>query len=615
MRLIPAVLTVAVAHTASSFAQSHGGHDSGGPDSRRPRTAERQAVVDVLADLLPEDVLASVLPDDLQADEGDLLGGVKTPTPVFVRGANLLGVPVKRLPAVDVRALLAEDAQMAQFSKAMRFGVGRNLLADMRDGAWAWLDGAAGAAAGGGAGWLWVMDIQSDGAVAMRVRALNMLLPDGATLIAYAPDAPQRLVGPYEEQGPFDDGEIWMPTIVSERVRVECWVPAGALRGAARAGISPPRDPLFFLDRIQHVYRDPLRDADKNGDEGGIAGGGCHNQIACHPEWLDLAEAVGGIGSLGENSIWCTGQLIRTAADDKTPYFLTAHHCLSFNFEARDAEVYWQYQAATCGAAPPGLQTVSHSNVCSLVSTGAGSDYTLLMIEGPVATDSTFAPWTGTDAANGTDVVCIHHPQGKQKRISFGDKASNPTCGGALTHIRSNWNDGVTQPGSSGGGLFRADTGELIGQLHCGSSDCGSVTNDSYGAFFTTYPLIADRLDEGDDDDFEPNRTCATAAVLTAGVHPNLVVKSVDSDWYRINVPNGKVLTVRANFKNIWGDIDMRLYSACGTSPIDTSAGTGNSETVTYTNNPGSTRTLRVRVYLFNDVRGTYKLTVTLADA
>jgi hypothetical protein len=59
----------------------------------------------------------------------------------------------------------------------------------------------------------------------------------------------------------------------------------------------------------------------------------------------------------------------------------------------------------------------------------------------------------------------------------------------------------------------------------------------------------------------------------------------------------------------------MRLYGGCGASPIDTSAGTGNTETVTWVNNTGSSQIRRVRVYLFNDVRATYKLTVTLEDA
>jgi hypothetical protein len=632
---MPALLTVLATFPVVAAPADQG--QSAGGASRASSAAGRQAVIDILHEVLPEDVVQAVLADALQPDADELPGVIKTPTPIIVRGANLRGVPVKHLPPVDVAALLAEDAHMAQFNKALRFGVGRNLLADLGDGAWAWLAGDANV---NEPGWLWVMDIHSEGAVAMRIRALNMTLPPGATLIAYDPVSPQTtVVGPYEERGPFEDGEIWMPTIVSPIVRVECWVPASALAGASRAGAAAPTDPLFVLDRIQHVYRDPLReefdrrvdggvgDAERNGvndternggdggEEGGIAGGGCHNQVACHPEFLDLARAVGGIGTLGENSIWCTGQLIRTEADDKTPYFLTAHHCLSFNFEARDAEIYWQYQAPTCGASPPGLATVEQSNVCTLVRTGSGSDYTLLMIEGPVDPDSTFASWTGVDAANGAEVVCIHHPQGRQKRISFGTKAGNPTCGGALTHVRSNWNDGITQPGSSGGGLFRADNGQLIGQLHCGSSDCGQVTNDSFGAFFATYPLISDKLDEGDDDDFEPNRTCNTAPLITPGVYNNRVVKSVDVDWYRISVPAGQRLTVRAQFKHIWGDIDMRLYGGCGASPIDTSAGTGNTETVTWVNNTGSSQFRRVRVYLFNDVRATYKLTVTLEDA
>jgi lysyl endopeptidase len=464
------------------------------------------------------------------------------------------------------------------------------------------------------AGWLWLLDVQSDDAVALRIHVLNMLLPEGATLIAYAPDDLHQVVGPYEEAGLFDDGDLWLPTIVSQRVRIECWVPASALVNPQQA----PQEPLFVLDRLQHVYRDPLKndapDAGEEGEEGGIAGAGCHNQIVCHPEWLDLGQSVAGIGTIGNNSIWCSGQLLRTEIDDETPYYLTAHHCLSTNFEARSSEIYWEYQASVCGGPPPALNSVPHSNVCTLVRTGAGSDFTLLMIEGPIPDDVEWASWSSVDASDGADVLCIHHPLGKQKRISFGDKASNPTCGGALTHIRSNWNDGVTQPGSSGSGLFRVDNGQLIGQLHCGSSDCGFVTNDSYGAFFVTYPLISDKLDEGDDDNREDNDTCAQAVLLDAGVYPNRIVKSTDADWYRIRVPAGRTMTATAKFKHAWGDIDLRLYGACGTPPIDSAVGGGNTETVTYTNNTGSLQNVRLRAYIVNDVRNSYKLTVTIEN-
>ena len=45
----------------------------------------------------------------------------------------------------------------------------------------------------------------------------------------------------------------------------------------------------------------------------------------------------------------CTGTLLNDS-DDKTfiPYFLTAHHCLSLETEANDAEFYFDYRASTC---------------------------------------------------------------------------------------------------------------------------------------------------------------------------------------------------------------------------------------------------------------------------
>jgi hypothetical protein len=141
------------------------------------------------------------------------------------------------------------------------------------------------------------------------------------------------------------------------------------------------------------------------------------------------------------------------------------------------------------------------------------------------------------------------------------------------------------------------------------------VTNDSYGAFYVTYPFIADALVAGTDDAFEPNLDCASAAAVTPGVYPGLIVKSGNEDWYRIHVPPFKRLTVRAQFRNTWGDVDMQLFNNnCGGSPIDSSAGTGNVETVAITNNHPNARNVRLRVFAFDDVRAHYKLTVTLAN-
>src|SRR5262249_55671744 len=195
--------------------------------------------------------------------------------------------------------------------------------------------------------------------------------------------------------------------------------------------------------------------------------------------------------------------------------------------------------------------------------------------------------------------------------ISFGTKASNLTCGNA-NHVRSNWylpggaaQISVTEPGSSGSGLFRQDNQQLIGQLHCGPSACGQPDvnqHDDYGAFAVTYGNISGYLAGGSDDVLEDNDSCATARTLAPGSYPNLIVKSTDEDWYKISVPGGGQLQVQLSFTHAFGDIDIQLYNACGGSVVASSMGMGNTESLTFVNS-GATAFYYLRVFLSSDTR------------
>jgi hypothetical protein len=70
-------------------------------------------------------------------------------------------------------------------------------------------------------------------------------------------------------------------------------------------------------------------------------------------------------------------------------------------------------------------------------------------------------------------------------------------------------------------------------------------------------------------------------------------------------------LTVSLSFTHAYGDIDLQLYGTCGGAVLASSTGTGNSESVSYTNSGGSTATYYVRVYLHTDFRNTYSMTIS----
>jgi hypothetical protein len=92
--------------------------------------------------------------------------------------------------------------------------------------------------------------------------------------------------------------------------------------------------------------------------------------------------------------------------------------------------------------------------------------------------------------------VAIHHPRGDVMAITFsntppqGANWPSGTLNAAGNHWRAVWDDGVTEPGSSGGCLFSTTDRRCIGQLHGGPSFCGAAANqlnDLYGKFSVSW--------------------------------------------------------------------------------------------------------------------------------
>jgi len=242
------------------------------------------------------------------------------------------------------------------------------------------------------------------------------------------------------------------------------------------------------------------------------------------------------------------------------------------------------------------------------------------MVNGALPDDLYWAGWTGKSVADGTDSTAIHHPAGDFKRISFGFKSNDAICNqdagtNAIKLVRIAWTDGVTEGGSSGSGIFKSDTQQLFGQLFFGPSRCGAASQDlydCYGAFTNTYSKIKKPLVKGADDNSEPNNSCAKARVVKAGTTSGRVVKVLDPDWYRISVPGGKTVTVRLSFDGGNGDVDLAAYGGCSGDAIDSSTGSGDSETISLTNAGSRPANAYWQVYLNSSTRNTYNMTVSI---
>jgi hypothetical protein len=515
-----------------------------------------------------------------------------------------VGAPVVSLRALDVAPLLLEDRLSQGMSKAIRMGVTRPAEVRAGDGAWTELaDGRN----------LWVVEVESPGAAGLRLHFVEARLPARGQLAIGTPDAEQdawRAAHP-ELRGASAPRAFWTGTVAGERLRVEYLAPAGG-----------GRELPFRIDALVHLYRSPSDLWEKD------PAGPCHNDVTCYPEYEALARAVNGIGALdyrNGNALFCTGQLLNDVNHDLTPYELTANHCETQS-EPGAIEIFWMYQTTSCGGGRPPLGNSPRSLGTTVVAQNPLSDFTLLLIDGTVPIDQVaYAGWNAKAVPAGAPTVAVHHPNGDFKRISFGEvnpDATNCSVTGPIQWrgkklIRNDWTDGPTEVGSSGSLIALQSTQQILGQLLGGPSACGVQPQslyDCYGAFSSTYANAAVKkaLQGGSDDKSEQNDSCRKARVLKAGSLPARIVKLVDTDWFKVNVPAHKQVRVRADFVHGNGDIDLEGFASCTGAAVATSTGTGDEEELVIANNGSKPAWVYVHVYLTDDVRNGYNLSTAI---
>jgi hypothetical protein len=178
------------------------------------------------------------------------------------------------------------------------------------------------------------------------------------------------------------------------------------------------------------------------------------------------------------------------APGDFRAFFLTANHCGINSGNASTVVVYWNYQSPTCGQHGAGGSLAQNQSGAIFRASKTDVDFSLIELNQlpPAAYHVYYAGWDRSGAAT-TGCVGIHHPNADGKCISF---SSNPlttinSCigtGGTSTHWQVRWTSGVTEPGSSGSGIWNTNTHLLLGTLSGGGSDCSSPTSpDCYGKF------------------------------------------------------------------------------------------------------------------------------------
>jgi hypothetical protein len=440
------------------------------------------------------------------------------PWAVHAEKMGLTTPPVFHLPALDVAAALAEDEQRAlEGNKRLRFGI--NHATDLgldNSGVWETLPNGDR---------VWRLDIHLEGALSVNFEFDDYVVPEGAMVYVYTPRG-ERLGGFTAESNPGRT-ELGVGLLPGDRITVEYNEPA-AVAGQGS----------LHIGRVTQGYRDSFGLNKGFGES--LA---CNNNVIC-PEgdpWGTQIRSVARIVVNGGD--WCTGSLINNCANDGTPFFLTADHCLGGNVGTWVFAFNWESSSCPTNVNTPMNQTVSGAQ---LLATNPGSDMALLQLNTvpPASYEVYYSGWDASGAVPQTQVG-IHHPSGDQKKISFNEEAASvQTYGGASTWMVDTWEDGTTEGGSSGSGLWDQN-GRIVGQLYGGTFGCNCT--DYYGRFSVSYPFIDDII--------------GTCGPVLDGYDPNASSFAVDGGVQSI----GSIPSTVCNADQVTPEVTIRN---AGTSPL-----------------------------------------------
>lgn len=326
---------------------------------------------------------------------------------------------------------------------------------------------------------LWRLKIISHKALSINLLYDDFFIPKGGELYIYD-ESKKQVIGAFTDRNNKPDNKFASGLVYGDTITLEYYEP---LTVANKGRIS--------IKNVMHGYRYIKVFGDS---------GNCHNNTVCDvaTPWSEEIKSVALM--LINGTRWCSGSLINNTAEDCTPLFLTADHCLNgfdaiSNPSASTFTFYWNYESpgCQCGDGPinettGGARVLANSGDAGNTSQYIqDSDFALLrLMENPIDAgyDVYFAGW---DAQNNSfqSATGIHHPSGDVKKlsiannISLGRYSSNNNL--LMAHWQVNWNTGSTEGGSSGSPLFDNLTHNIIGDLSGGGAACGNNNSDFYG--------------------------------------------------------------------------------------------------------------------------------------
>jgi hypothetical protein len=361
----------------------------------------------------------------------------------------------------DITALQAEDASTDDQGIApWRFGY-NNYTNLNTTNAGSWFDLPNGAR-------LWLLRVKCEQALTVNLTFENTNIPEGNQLFVYNPSK-DFILGAFTQEHIYD-GQLGTELIPGQEAVVEYYVAPQNMAGHIQVGT------------VTHGYRT----ANELIQKAFGSSGSCNMNANC-PDGLPWTQQRNSAVMLVSGSSgFCSGALINNTQNDGKPYVLTANHCYS-NPATWVFRFNWQATDCANPATSPTFQSLSGA---VLRARRTPSDFCLVEITGglvngtvPLDYNPYFSGWDNSGTIP-TTTVCIHHPSGDIKKISFDDAAPSISQAMGSSEANSTWTvewdrNTTTEGGSSGSPLFDQNH-RIIGQLWGGGASCQNLSAPDY---------------------------------------------------------------------------------------------------------------------------------------
>jgi hypothetical protein len=441
-------------------------------------------------------------------------------------------VPNILMPEINQDILLQEDAAETNKNVPFRFGTPIDVSYNLNNaGMWEETE----------LGRVWRLSITSENAYSINLLYDRFIIPDGAEMFIYDEDM-TTILGAFTSLNNKKHETFSTAPTKGQHTIIEYFEPYEVdFNGEIQ------------ISRVIHAYKDVFYPEETRdyGDSGS-----CNNNVNC-PEFVDWEDEVRSVAMIlsGGGFRLCTGSLVNNVRQDLTPYFLTANHCLG-------GESSWifmfNYESSGCNNQNgPTYMTVQGA---TLLDNSSSSDFALLRLEEdiPNSYEVHFSGWDATGNTPSTPVG-IHHPSGDIKKISFDyDNASNS---GNYWDVDS-WDDGTTEPGSSGSPLFDGESHRIVGQLYGGVASCTNTGYDTYGK-------VSSSWNSGLRNFLDPDNTGTTVLDGTDAIDLPDPELSYDADNLDFELNNDETQTELVTVANT-GELDSELNYNINSSPFET---------------------------------------------